>query len=44
LGYTISVIEGDGSLTHYATNLDAVVEAQHFTPGDHMDIVAPPTD
>jgi FkbM family methyltransferase len=43
MGYTFSVIEDDGSLTSYESDLDAVVEVQKQTPGDHIDIVAQPT-
>jgi FkbM family methyltransferase len=42
MGYTFSVIEEDGSLTSYASDLDAVVDVQKETPGDHIDIVAHP--
>ena len=43
MGYTFSVIEDDGSLTSYESDLDAVVEVQKQTAGDHIDIVAQPT-
>jgi FkbM family methyltransferase len=40
MGYIISVIEEDGSLTSYGNDIDAVIKVQQETSGDHIDILA----
>jgi FkbM family methyltransferase len=43
LGYLISIIESDGSLTSYATEIEKVIEGYEHSSVDHIDIVAEPT-
>jgi FkbM family methyltransferase len=43
LGYLISIVESDGSLTSYATEIEKAIEACDQNPLDHIDIVAEPT-
>jgi FkbM family methyltransferase len=42
MGYTISVIEEDGSLLSCGSDIESVIEVQKDTSGDHVDIVALP--
>jgi FkbM family methyltransferase len=42
LGYLISIIESDGSLTSYATEIEKVLEACDQNWREHVDIVAEP--